>query len=115
MVDKYLIATIAESGIPVEDAEDMAERVFGAVLASLAAGRTVRIPGVCRLKAPRKPAWVPGTVKRQAVEQRKVAIMHPSIIEQGDPYDVAKPVDPQVASHAWGQAIRDTRADGPGQ
>lgn len=114
MVDRHLVAAIAESGIPAEDAQDMAERVFGAVLSSLVAGRTVRIPGVCRLKAPRKPAWVPGTVKRQAVEQRKVAIMHPAIIEQGKPYDVAKPIDRQVSSHAWGQAIR-SATEGQGQ
>jgi nucleoid DNA-binding protein len=114
MVDKHIIAAIAESGITADDAQEMAERVFGAVLSSLADGRTVQIPGVCRLRAPRKPAWVPGTLKRQAVEQRKVGIVHPAIIEQGAPYDVAKPIDPQVSSHAWGQAIR-AAAEGQGQ
>jgi nucleoid DNA-binding protein len=85
--DRTLIAAIVAGGVEAVDAEDMVNRVLSAIAELLVTGKSVGI-GVGRLSAPNKPVWVPGSNKRRARVQRKVALRNPAIIEKGEPYDV---------------------------
>jgi nucleoid DNA-binding protein len=91
VLDKQLINAIAADGIPPEDAEDMAKRVFAAVRALLDDGKTVGIPDIGRLRAPSKVAKA-GFPPDFLREQRKVELRHGAMVEQGEPYP-----DPRAA------------------
>jgi hypothetical protein len=106
VADKQFIDALVASGLSHDEATWATDRVFGAIRALLADGKSVGIPEVCRLRAPRKRVWVPGTCKRKAVEQCKVSMMHPATVWKGEPYDVAAPIDRQVASYEMGRAAR---------
>lgn len=86
MLDRQLIAAIAADGIPDQDAEDMAKRVFAAMLGLLMDGRTVGIPNVGRL-APSKPkvseaGFPPGMLR----ERVKVQLRNSAFLREGEPY-----------------------------
>ncbi len=109
MADKQFIDALVATGLSHDEATWAADRVFGTIRAMLADGRTVGIPEVCRLRAPRKRVWVAGSCKRKAVEQCKVSMMHPATVWKGEPYDAAPPIDRQVASYEMDQAVRAAR------
>ena len=85
MPDVGLIAALAATGIPQEDASDMVDRVMSSVLEQLNAGKAVRIEGVGVLRAPRKVVSA-GFPPRHLREQRKVALQHGAVIEKSEPY-----------------------------
>ncbi len=110
MADKKLIAALAAGGIPAEDAEDMIARVFEATRELLVDGKTVYLDGICSLTAKKpKTIFVLGSRDRKRVQQRKVMMRGAAIVWQSEEWDVDKPIDPQVASYEWGQAIRGAR------
>jgi nucleoid DNA-binding protein len=88
MITRGMIDRLEEAGLTREDAAAEAERVFAAMRAELAAGRTVPIDGIGRLVAPLKPVWVPGSRKTQARQDRKIALKHGAVVERGEPYAV---------------------------
>ena len=110
MADKKLIAAIAAGGIPPEDAEDMITPVFEAVRSLLVDEKTVHLDGICSLTAKKsKTIFVLGSRDRKRVQQRKVTMRGAAIVWQSKEWEVAKPIDPQVASYEWGQAVRAAR------
>ena len=110
MADKKLIAAIAAGGIPPEDAEDMITRVLEAVHSLLVDEKTVHLDGICSLTAKKpKTIFVLGSRDRKRVQQRKVTMRGAAIVWQSEEWEVDKPIDPQVASYEWGQAIRGAR------
>lgn len=86
--DPLIVGQLVEAGMEPGDARAAVERVFAAIPAVLRTGKGVTLPGVGRLVAPRKPVWLPGTVKTHAREQRKVGLQRGEIIEKGEPYAV---------------------------
>jgi hypothetical protein len=104
VADKQFIDALVATGLSHDEATWAADRVFGTIRTLLADGKTVGIPEVCRLRAPRKRIWVAGSCKRKAVEQCKVSMMHPATVWQGEPYDVAAPINRQVASYEMARA-----------
>ncbi len=48
-------------------------------------GKYVRIPGIGELKEPVKRVWVPGSLKRRAVEKRKIELRGGAVIAKGEP------------------------------
>ncbi len=76
------------AGLAPEDAAERVDQVFAAARAVLDRGKYVRIPGIGDLKAPVKRVWVPGSLKRRAVEQRKIELRGGAVIAKGEPYDV---------------------------
>lgn len=87
--DPLIVGQLVEAGMEPADARAAVERVFAAIPAVLRTGKGVTLPGVGRLVAPRKPVFLPGTVKTHAREQRKVALKGGIIIEKGEPYAIA--------------------------
>lgn len=87
--DPLIVAQMVEAGADAQEAAAAVERVFAAIPAVLLKGKGVTLPGVGRLVAPRKPVFMPGTVKTHAREQRKVTLKGGIIIEKGDPYPVS--------------------------
>ncbi len=86
MITRGLIDRLEEAGVSREDAAAQAERVFAAMRAELTAGRTVPIDGIGRLVAPLKPVWIPGSRKKQARQDRKIALKYGAVVERGEPY-----------------------------
>lgn len=84
--DPLIVGQLVEAGMEPDDARAAVERVFAAIPAVLRTGKGVTLPGVGRLVAPCKPAWMPGSRKTHAREQRKVALRNAVIIEKGEPY-----------------------------
>ena len=87
--DPLIVGQLVEAGMEPADARAAVERVFAAIPAVLRTGKGVTLPGVGRLVAPRKPVFLPGTVKTHAREQRKVTLKGGIIIEKGEPYAIA--------------------------
>lgn len=88
LVSATMEAVLAERGLDADASRDAVGHVFAAIAAVLAAGKTVAIPGVGKLSAPEKPAFVASSCRRQARLQRKVVLKHGAIISQGEAYDV---------------------------
>ena len=87
--DPLIVAEMVAAGMGQDEACAAVDRVFAAIPAVLRTGRGVTLPGVGRLVAPRKPVFLPGTVKTHAREQRKVTLKGGIIIEKGEPYAIA--------------------------
>lgn len=87
--DHALVARVVASGVAQDAAEDMVARVGDAILAQLLDGKGARLPGIGRLAAPEKSAWVAGHRGKRAVLRRRVQLTSPVVIARGEPYDVA--------------------------
>jgi hypothetical protein len=88
MADRLMIEALVATGLTPEDAAERIDQVFAAAIVVLARGKYVRIPGIGELKAPMKRVWIPGSLKRRAVEQRKIELRGGNVVEKGEPYDV---------------------------
>ena len=85
MIDHGLISAIAAAGIPRDDAEDMVTRVTEAIVERVAAGKSVKLPGIGSLAAPRKAVRA-GFPPDTLVVRRTVQLRHGAKLEEGEPY-----------------------------
>lgn len=100
MIDKQLINAIAADGIPHEDAEDMAKRVFAAILGLLKDGRMVGIPNVGRLGFSKPKVTEAGFPPGMVRERVKVRLQNPVIILEGQPYEDPNRVPKKRSTYA---------------
>lgn len=91
MADRAIVEhLVSECGMEKADAEDVTDKVFGAIFCTLQAGGKVRIPSVGQLIAPAKVVGMPGHVGRLVRKQRKVGLRQAGIVEKSEPWE---PID----------------------
>ena len=97
--NRALVEQLVASGMTEEDAAEQIERVLGAIVPALIAGKSVRLPGVGDLRPKRKRAYVPGSCDRQAREECRVS-MRSAAVWKGEPYACDPPEKPKVTMNA---------------
>lgn len=93
--NKPLIDVLVESGISEDEATWATERVLNAIPVALAAGKSVRLPGVSDLRPRRKWVYVPGSCDKQKREEVKVT-MRACSVWKGEAIACDPPAKPKV-------------------
>lgn len=88
--NRALIEALVASGMSEEDAAEQVERVLGAIVPVLVAGKPVHLTGLGDLRPKRKRAYVPGSCDRQPREECRVSLRS-GAVWTGEPYACEPP------------------------